>query len=101
MPFFEKNPLGKLAALRDQTDVQLDLRGMDETQARERLSQAIEQGVPARFAVRFDAARGDGRETLFLPLGRLLLEARRTGRISRCLPFPEGDGYYVEVKSES
>jgi hypothetical protein len=100
VPFFEQNPLRKLAVVSGKAEVRIDLRGMAEEQARARLAEAIERGRrggTASFSVHFDPARGDGRETLFLPVGRMLLEARRAGKIRRCLPLPDGDGYYFEL----
>jgi hypothetical protein len=47
------------------------------------------------YLIRFDPAANDGCETLFQPLGRRLLEARREGRIGRCLPDSDGAAYFI------
>jgi len=51
--------------------------------------------------LRFPPAAGDGRETLFQPLGRFLLEARRAGRIARCLPVADGTGYVIALPASA
>jgi len=101
MPFFEENPLRKLALAADTRDAEpLPLHGLPATEALERLEQTIgrvrEHACPDGIVVTFDQPFGDGRETLFLPIGRRLLEARRAGHITRCLPLAEGNGYYFE-----
>lgn len=101
MPFFADNPLSKLALTADTRDAEaLALNGLSSAEALERLEQAIvrvrEHGYPDGVVVTFDAPAGDGRETLFQPVGRRLLEARRAGLIAKCLPLAEGNGYYFK-----
>ncbi|MDJ0739584.1 MAG: hypothetical protein QNJ91_07690 [Gammaproteobacteria bacterium] len=96
MPYFDDNPLDKLAVKAGRADAELDLRGLAQTDAMARVERLIDSGGRAQtWLIRFDAAADDGRETLFLPLGRRLLEARRAGRIASCLPASDGAGYYV------
>lgn len=96
MPYFDQNPLDKLAVKTARADAELDLRGLARPDAMARVEQLIDSGGDAQtWLIRFDAAADDGRETLFLPLGRRLLEARRTGQIASCLPASDGAGYYV------
>jgi hypothetical protein len=47
------------------------------------------------WLITFDPPTDDGRETLFLPIGRRLLSARRAGQLSSCLPTTDGKGYVV------
>jgi hypothetical protein len=54
----------------------------------------------ASHLIRFAGARDDGRETLFLPIGRRLLQARRDGILSRCVPAADGAGYYIAFRRE-
>lgn len=96
MPFFTENPLEKLAFQAEDAQGVLDLSGLPPAEA----MQAVESllGMPGgsdSYLIRFEPAGGDGRETLFLPLGRRLLEARRAGRLSRCLPAADGAGYFI------
>jgi hypothetical protein len=97
MPFFDDNPLHRLALRADEADDELDLRGLDASVALERIEKLLaESNATGRLLIRFDAALGDGRETLFLPLGRRLLDARREGRLKRCLPAEDGAAYFIE-----
>ncbi len=96
MPYFEDNPLQKLAPLHSATDCELDLRGKSADEALQAIEQLLRTANPAdSYLVRFDPPSNDGRETLFLPLGRRLLQARRDGHIQRCLPSADGAAYFV------
>ncbi len=97
MPYFEHNPLQKLAAQVGDVGAELDLRGLPADQALRSVERLLIQATPGEsFLIRFDPAGGDGRETLFQPLGRRLLRARREGRLERCLPVPDGDAYFIQ-----
>ena len=82
-------------------DFVVDLAGMDLEQAREALVHMLEQNrfLPARsIVVRLGKpVEGQG-ETLFQPVGRMLLEARRHGLLSTLslLPPDDGIGYRLE-----
>jgi hypothetical protein len=96
MPYFDENPLEKLAFQRDDADAVLDLSGMPAEEAMRTVEQLLRAPTPAgSYLIRFDRAAADGRETLFLPLGRRLLAARRAGTLSRCLPVADGAGYFI------
>ena len=99
MPHFEDNPLQHMALLSNEAETVLDLHGMDPEAALQRVDAMIQTAAVNSCLIRFDGAREDGKETLFLPLGRHLLAERKAGRLLRCLPIPEGDGYYVELPS--
>ena len=91
MPYFDQNPLEKLAFQAGDAEAELDLRGLPAEQAMQAVEQLLNDRSSAKsYLIRFDAAADDGRETLFQPLGRLLLEARRSGRLTRCLPNADG-----------
>lgn len=96
MPYFDKNPLHKLAFQTDPADAVLDLQGMTADQAM-RAVEGLLQGPASTgsYLIRFEPASQDGRETLFLPLGRRLLQARREGLLNRCLPASDGAGYFI------
>ncbi|MGB5199594.1 MAG: hypothetical protein WBN68_01025 [Sedimenticolaceae bacterium] len=99
MPYFDDNPLQKLAQLHGAGDCELDLRGKTADEALQAIEQLLRTANPAdSYLVRFDPASDDGRETLFLPLGRRLLQARRDGHIKRCLPSADGAGYFIAFK---
>jgi len=96
MPYFDENPLQKLAFQAGDADALLDLRGMSNDQAMQAVESLLSDPVSAKSTlIRFDPAADDGRETLFQPLGRRLLQARREGSLSRCLPAADGAAYFV------
>ena len=104
MPFFESNPLSGLAGTGQRAEAELDLRGLAFDEALDRvealLSQDREVGA-ASYLIRFDPAVPGGGETLFLPLGRRLLAARRAGILESCLPLPDGAAYYIGLSTGS
>ena len=96
MPFFDENPLQKLAFQPGDAESTLDLRGMSDELAMQQVERLINDGSDRKtWLIQFDPATDDGRETLFLPLGRRLLEARRAGVIARCLPASDGAAYFI------
>ena len=98
MPIFSSNPLENLAITPDTIDETIDLGQADVGQALAQVEKLLANAPPGRcYQLTFAAARGDGSETLFQPLGRYLLEARRTGRLSRCLPLGDGSGFVITV----
>jgi len=98
MPIFPGNPLEKLAITPDVVDQTFDLGDMSVEEALAQVEQLIADGSAGRvYGLRFDPPKGDGTETLFQPLGRFLLQARRQGRLSRCLPAAEGNGYVIRL----
>lgn len=102
MPFFDENPLAKLALQPGHADGELDLRGLTSGEALDRIEQVLAKCKPStRLLIRFEPAGEDGRETLFLPVGRHLLTARRDGRLKHCLPIADGAGYFVETSGDT
>lgn len=102
MPWFEPSSIHALVGDRNQGEHTLDLRGVCVTHARLAISQMLEQsrsGDATRLVIRIDPATATSGETLFLPVGRLLLDARKRGLITRFHPLPEADGggFYVEL----
>ena len=96
MPFFEQNPLEKLLFQPGDAEAELDLQGIPADQAMQTVETLLSSpGAVNTCMLRFDAASNDGRETLFIPLGRRLLQARREGILSRCLPLADGAGYFI------
>ena len=96
MPYFDQNPLEKLVFQPGDADAELDLRGMPTDAAMQAVEQMLQDPSPVgSYLIHFDPASDDGRETLFLPLGRRLLLARREGLLERCLPAADGAGYFI------
>ena len=96
MPYFDKNPLANLALQPGAAEHELDLTDVSEIDAMQQVEQLLMAShPPSSVMIRFNAAANDGKETLFLPLGRRLLEARRAGLLQSCLPTAEGNAYFV------
>ena len=101
MPYFDENPLAKIAFKAGDADALLDLQGIPAAEAMQAVEKLLREPASAKsFLIRFDAAADDGRETLFQPLGRRLLQARRDGCLSRCLPATDGAGYFITFADE-
>lgn len=96
MPYFDDNPLQHLAFATGDAQATLNLRGMPPTQAMQAV-EALLDAAPAgvSYLIQFDPPADDGRETLFGPLGRRLLAARREGALRRCLPAADGAAYFI------
>jgi hypothetical protein len=78
----------------------LDLREANAAQAEASLKELVERSLfmPRRaVAIRLSPPPEGGGETLFLPVGRQLLAARKRGWIARMSPLPahDGLGYFV------
>lgn len=96
MPYFDENPLEKIVFQAGDADALLDLRGMPAKEAMQAVETLLSEPISGKsLLIRFDGATDDGRETLFQPLGRRLLEARREGLLGRCLPTADGASYFI------
>ena len=96
MPTFEKNPLEKLQFSPGDADEDIDLSQMSHNEALKYVDELLNRDIKSRsYCLRFAPAKGDGSETLFQPLGRRLLEARKEGLLSRFLPISDGAGYFI------
>ncbi len=75
-------------------DEVVDLRGLDRAAVLGRLELvlALPRREGLRVAVLIDPARPGGGETLFQPVGRRILEARRQGLVRAAQPIPPGEG---------
>ena len=72
---------------------ELDLRGVSTAHARIAIERMLERRhfvEAATVVIRIDPATPTSGETLFLPVGRQLLEARRRKLVGRFTPLPEG-----------
>ena len=104
MPHFEDFYANKLRGSLGLTDAEavLDLRGAHRARAEASLNDLLERsrfGTGRTVAVRLDPPPEGGGETLFQPVGRLLLQAKRRGWVDRLqtLPSTDGLGFYVAL----
>lgn len=103
MPFFSEQDLDRLIGEAQAVDQVLDLVELDRGAALlalEKMLAAAGTGAPRSLAVRFAPASPGSGETLFLPVGRRLLEARKLGVIDRFAPLPTGDGFVCQLPGD-
>ena len=101
-PFLGPEQVRRLMEGLPEPEAELDLRGLPRAEALDRLRKLVEERVrpgPRNYSVRIDSPTPGGGETLFQPVGRFLLEARRLKRVERFAPLadPPGGGYFVEL----
>lgn len=98
MPYFDDFYAKKLRGSLGVADADsvLDLRGAGRADAALKdLTELLERSrfaAPTTVAIRLDPPPEGGGETLFQPVGRLLLDAKRRGWIERLHTLPPGDG---------
>jgi hypothetical protein len=104
MPFFDDIYAAKLRGNLGLADAEsvIDLRGVSRQRALTSIKEMLERSRFAEgksVAVLIDPASPTSGETLFQPVGRLLLEARRKGWVERLTPLParDGAGFYVAL----
>ena len=100
MPFLSEDELRRLTGDPTPVDEVLDLVDQEREAALlmvESLLAGARSGKPRRVAIRFAPAVAGGGETLFLPLGRRILEARKRGLVVRFAPLPNGDGFVATL----
>ncbi|MDJ1158356.1 hypothetical protein QNA08_08935 [Chelatococcus sp. SYSU_G07232] len=102
MPYFDDYYAAKLRGSLGRADAEaiLDLRAVSREKAEASIADMLQR---SRFAARksvavlIDPATPTSGETLFQPVGRLLLDAKKRGWIERLHPLParDGAGFYV------
>lgn len=108
MPHFDPQYAVKLLGslgLAD-ADTVLDLRLVDRARADVSLADLIEcsrAGPAQSVAVRIAAPIPGAGETLFQPVGRALLEAKRKGHVDSLAPLPprDGLGFFVRLRGNT
>ena len=104
MPYFEDfyaNKLRGSLGLRD-ADAVLDLRRSGRDAAERSIREMLERSRFAAgksVAIQLSPPPEGGGETLFQPIGRLLLDGRKRGWIERLhtLPAEDGLGFYLQL----
>ncbi len=102
MPLLEADSIRALVGDCANGEHTLDLQGVSLKHAQTAISQMLKRSHfvdSTSVVIRIDPATATSGETLFLPIGRQLLEARKRGLITRFHPLPEADGggFYVEL----
>ena len=104
MPHFEEFYANKLRGSLGVTDAEavLDLRGATREQAEASVQDMLQRSRFAAMktvAVLLTPPPEGGGETLFQPIGRALLEAKKRGWVDRLqtLPAQDGIGFYVAL----
>ena len=104
MPHFDEFYANKLRGSLGLADAEavLDLRGASAAKAWASLKDMLERSrfaAAKTVAIRLDPPPEGGGETLFQPVGRQLLEAKKRGWIERLqtLPAQDGLGFYVAL----
>lgn len=105
MPLLDPDQARHLLGQAPTAEAELDLRGLPLEGALGRLRVLVDDPVlpgPRSYAVRIDPPVPGGGESLFKPVGRFLLDARRRNRIGRFMPLsePPGGGYFVEIRTD-
>ncbi len=105
MPWLDPDTVRALVGELADGEHTLDLRGVSLNDAQSAIAEMLEQrhlAASKKLIVRIDPATATSGETLFLPVGRQLLDARKQGLITRMHPLPEADGggFYVELPDD-
>jgi hypothetical protein len=102
MPHFDEFYANKLRGSLGvaEADAVLDLRGASREQAAASLQDMLERsrfGAAKSVAIRLAPPPEGGGETLFQPVGKALLEAKKRGWVDRLqtLPAQDGLGFYL------
>lgn len=102
MPYFEDFYAAKLRGSQGAADADevLNLRLSDKAGGLAQLEQVLAQGArrpPRTIAVLLAAPPAGGGETLFQPVGRRLLDAKREGTLRHLssLPAEDGLGFFI------
>lgn len=102
VPFLDPDDVCALVGDQTTGEETLDLRGASADDARIAIASILERRrtpASATLVIRIDPASATSGETLFIPVGRQLLNARKRGLVSRFHPLPgaDGGGFYVEL----
>jgi len=101
MPYLSDEDLRRITGLHNTGEYELDLRGLDMPHGVASVERMLERSrfrPPRTVAVRIDPATETSGETLFQPVGRMLLEAMKAGLVRRCHPLPDaGTGFWISL----
>jgi len=102
MPYLDDEGIRRLTGMKDSAEYELDLCGLDLAHSIASVERMIER---SRFRksrtvfIRIDPATATSGETFFQPIGRLLVQAMRVGKVQQCRPLVDaGSGYWVSLR---
>ncbi len=106
MPLYDAEGVRALVGRDANGEHTLDLRGDSLLDAQAAITQLLEEWrveQPTSVVVRIDPATATSGETLFLPIGRQLLQARKRGLITHMHTLPEADGggFFISLPGRS
>lgn len=94
--------LRRLSESGSDADYELDLRGLDLAHAEESVRRMLERNrftESRSIRIQLQPPPEGGGETLFQPIGRLLLHARRHGLLKHLTPLPPGKGVGYRIET--
>jgi len=101
MPIFDPATLARLHGTASAADRELDLRGASAALAHAAIERALVETStePSSLLIRISPATPTSGETLFQPVARQLLAARRAGLVLSFAPLPPeaGAGFHVQL----
>ena len=101
MPYLKNEDIRRLTGFHDSAEYELDLCGLDHIHAEASIKRMLERSrfrPPRTLVIRLDKANATSGETLFRPVGRLLVEAMKSNLVARCRPLPAGNaGFWIEL----
>lgn len=99
MPYLDGEDLRRLTGMKDSAEYELDLCGLDLPHSIASVERMIERSqfrTPRAVLIKIDAATDISGETFFQPIGRLLVEAMKAGKVTKCRPLIDvGSGFWV------
>jgi len=101
VPLFDQEQIRDLVGDEASAEYELNLRGVSAEHAHIAIQRMLERRrfvEATTVVIRIDPATPTNGETLFLPVGRQLLEARRRKLVRRFAPLPDGDGGGLHVE---
>lgn len=105
MPIFDPTIAAALRGAQTTAEQELDLRTLPRAEAELLLAATLGATRPEAMTllVRLDPATPTSGETLFLPIGRALLAARKAGRVLRFAPLPQaaGAGFHATLPARA
>ncbi len=79
-----------------EVDEIIELQGLSPEMARQKVQNTLQNVKIGKIWFKFDLANGDG-PTLFAPIGNLLRDELKSGRIIRAMPASKG-GWIARIK---